>query len=301
LAGGLALTIFLPDFSPTSVKAQRPTTSPVGAPYRLQRFWHRFFFRPFGSTAFSFIPNHCLMRRLLLKPWLLLSLAATLGGTAACSSDGDGVLLFSVEDDKTLGQQVAAKTDSTYRAQGKLLERNGTNARAYQLLDGVVNKVLNSGEVRYRTEFPWDVKIIKDDAVQNAFATPGGHIYVFSGLIKFLDDENQLAGVLGHEIAHADRRHTSKQLGQLKFGRDDENEADRYSVIYLNKTIYACDGAAGFFIKAEAQGQSNVPTFLSTHPNPGSRIQNIQNKANELNCRNRTVSNANFEELKRIL
>ena len=135
--------------------------------------------------------------------------------------------------------------------------------------------------------------------------------------------------MLGHEIAHADRRHTSKQLqqqyglatllslvvgdnpgtlvqiaaslGQLKFGRDDENEADRYSVIYLNKTIYACDGAAGFFIKAEAQGQSNVPTFLSTHPNPGSRIQNIQNKANELNCRNRTVSNANFEELKRIL
>ena len=269
------------------------------------------------------------MRRLLLKPWLLLSLAATLGGTAACSSDGDGVLLFSIEDDKALGQRVAAQTDSTYRAQGKLLERNSSNTRAYQLLDGVVNKVLNSGEVRYRTEFPWDVKIIKDDAVQNAFATPGGHIYVFSGLIKFLDDENQLAGVIGHEIAHADRRHTSKQLqqqygigvllsllvgdnpgqlvqiaaglGQLKFGRDDENEADQYSVIYLNKTTYACDGAAGFFIKAEAQGQNNVPTFLSTHPNPGSRIQKIQDKANELNCRNRTVSSANFEELKRIL
>jgi len=269
------------------------------------------------------------MRRLLLKPWLLLSLAATLGGTAACSSDGDGVLLFSIEDDKALGERVAAQTDSTYRAQRKLLERNGANARAYQLLDGVVNKVLNSGEVKYRTEFPWDVKIIKDDAVQNAFATPGGHIYVFSGLIKFLDDENQLAGVLGHEIAHADRRHTSKQLqqqygigvllsllvgdnpgqlvqiaaglGQLKFSRDDETEADKYSVIYLNKTTYACDGAAGFFIKAEAQGQGNVPTFLSTHPNPGSRVQNIQNKANELNCRNRTVSSANFEELKRIL
>jgi beta-barrel assembly-enhancing protease len=270
------------------------------------------------------------MRQLLLKPWLLLSLAATLGGTAACSSDGDGVVLFSVEDDKALGEQVAAQTDSTYRAKGQLLDRNTRNARAYQLLDGVVNKVLNSGEVRYRSEFPWDVKIIKDDAVQNAFATPGGHIYVFSGLIKFLDNESQLAGILGHEIAHADRRHTSKQLqqqygislllslvsgdnpnqlvqiaaglGQLKFSRNDESEADQYSVIYLNKTEYACDGAAGFFIKAESQSQGgNPPAFLSTHPAPATRIQEIQTKAGELNCRERSVSNAGFEELKRSI
>lgn len=270
------------------------------------------------------------MYRLLRKPWLALSLFATLGGTAACSGSGDGVLLFSIEDDKALGQKVAAQTDSTYRAQGKLLQRNAANARSYQLLDGVVNRVLNSGEVKYRNEFPWDVKIIKDDAVQNAFATPGGHIYVFSGLIKFLDNENQLAGVLGHEIAHADLRHTSKQLqqqygislllsllvgdnpnqlvqiaaglGQLKFSRDDESQADEYSVIYLNKTQYACDGAAGFFIKAEAQSQGgSPPAFLSTHPAPASRIQEIQAKADQLGCRNRTVSNSNFEELKRIL
>jgi predicted Zn-dependent protease len=271
------------------------------------------------------------MLRLLRKPWLLFSLAATLGGTAACSSDGgDGVVLFSVEDDKALGQQVADQTDSTYRAKGQLLERNTRNARAYQLLDGVVNNVLNSGEVRYRSEFPWDVKIIKDDAVQNAFATPGGHIYVFSGLIKFLDNESQLAGILGHEIAHADRRHTSKQLqqqygislllsllsgnnpnqlvqiaaglGQLKFSRDDETEADQYSVIYLNKTQYACDGAAGFFIKAESQSQGgNPPAFLSTHPAPATRIQEIQTKAEQLNCRSRSVSNSNFEELKRSI
>ena len=60
-------------------------------------------------------------------------------------------------------------------------------------------------------------EIIKDDNVQNAFATPGGHIYVFTGLIKFLDNESQLAGVLGHEMAHADRRHTSRQL-QNEYG-----------------------------------------------------------------------------------
>jgi hypothetical protein len=271
-----------------------------------------------------------LMRHLLLKPWLLFSLAATLTGATSCTDENGNPTLFSIEDDKALGMQVAAQTDSTYRAQGKLLERAApANRRAYELLDGVVNRVLNSGELNYRNEFPWDVKIIKDDAVQNAFATPGGHIYVFSGLIKFLEDESQLAGVLGHEIAHADRRHTSRMLqnefglntllslivgdnpgtlvkvaaslGQLGFSRDFEKEADQYSVIYLNKTTYSCDGAAGFFLKAEAQGQANPPVFLSTHPNPGTRIQDIQAKAAELKCQSRAVSSDNFNELKRIL
>ncbi|TGD80401.1 peptidase M48 [Hymenobacter wooponensis] len=269
------------------------------------------------------------MRRYLLKPWLLFGLVLTLGSMSSCSKDGDGVVLFSVEDDKALGQKVAQETDSTYRAKGQLLEKS-SNARAYTLLNQIVTRVLNSGQLQYRNEFPWDVQIIKDDQTQNAFATPGGHIYVYSGLIKFLDSEDQLAGVLGHEIAHADRRHTSRQLqqqygislllsvllgenpgqlaeiatglGQLKFSRDFEREADEYSVVYLNGTnYYACDGAAGFFIKAEAQGQSATPEFLSTHPNPGSRIQDIQTKADQLGCRSRNTSNGSLNELKSLL
>jgi predicted Zn-dependent protease len=94
-----------------------------------------------------------------------------------------------VQDDIALGEQVAAQTDSTYRAQGKLLERNAANARAYALLDPIVNRVLNSGQLQHRNDFVWDVKIIRDPNIQNAFATPGGHIYVFSGLIDFLENE----------------------------------------------------------------------------------------------------------------
>ena len=310
--------------------ATNPPQQPENATARTDyNFWHRFFF-PAENQHFFLLPIRFLMRLFSLKPLLLLSLAATLGGTAACTDENGNPILFSIEDDKALGEQVAAQTDSTYRAKGQLLERsNSANKRAYELLDGVVNKVLNSGELQYRNDFPWDVKIIKDDATQNAFATPGGHIYVYSGLIKFLEDESQLAGVLGHEIAHADRRHTSRQLqqqygietllglvlgenpgqlvqiaaglGQLSFSRDFEREADQYSVIYLNKTTYACDGAAGFFIKSEAQGGANTPEFLSTHPNPGSRVQDIQAKAAELKCQGRSVSNSNFEELKRII
>jgi predicted Zn-dependent protease len=268
------------------------------------------------------------MRRPSLKLLLPLAAVATLT-TAAFTKPNQGFILFSVQQDIDLGAQVARQTDSLYRAKGQLLARS-SNARAYQLLDGVVKRVLDNGNLKYRTQFPWDVQIIKDDATQNAFATPGGHIYVFSGLIKFLDDENQLAGVLGHEIAHADRRHSSQLMqkqygiglltsvvlgnnpnqlvqlasgiGQLKFSRTYEVEADKYSTIYLNGTrYYSCDGAAGFFIKAEKQGGGGTPEFLSTHPNPGSRVTNIQKSAQQLGCTGRTVSNKNFEELKRIL
>jgi predicted Zn-dependent protease len=263
-----------------------------------------------------------------------LTLAATLGAvaclsTAAVTKPLQGFNIFSIDQDIALGKQVAHQTDSLYRAKNQLLDRS-RNARAYQLLDGVVNRVLNSGNVRYREQFTWDVKIIKDDQIQNAFATPGGHIYVFTGLIKFLDNESELAGVLGHEIAHADRRHSTQMLqrqygisllsgvllgnnpnmltqiaaglGQLKFSRTFEQEADRYSVNYLNGTrYYACDGAAGFFVKAEKQGGGRAPEFLSTHPNPGSRVNSIRGAAQQAGCTSRSVSNSNFEELKRIL
>ncbi|GAB3826027.1 M48 family metalloprotease [Hymenobacter jeollabukensis] len=271
-----------------------------------------------------------MFRRIFSRFGLLAALALPLGFAASSCTDKDGnPLLFSLEDDINLGNQVAQQTDSTYRAQGKLLER-GSHARAYQLLDGVVNRVLSSSDLQHRNDFAWDVKIIKEDSTQNAFATPGGHIYVFTGLIKYLDDESQLAGVLAHEIAHADRRHTSRQLqneyginlllsvalgenpgqlaqiaaglGQLKFSRDFETEADQYSVIYLNGPgYYACDGAAGFFIKAQNEGQSSPPEFLSTHPSPANRIQSIQAKADELNCRNRQVSSSGLRELQGLL
>jgi len=248
--------------------------------------------------------------------------------------DNDGVI-FSSEDDIKLGQQVAAKVDSTYRAKGQLLERNNSNAQAYQSLDRIVNRVLNSGDVKYRNEFPWSVKIIKDDNTLNAFATPGGHIYVFTGLIKYLQEEDHFAGVLAHEIAHADKRHSVKQLQRdygiaillsvalgnnpgalqqiaaqltgtlagLKFSRNAETEADEASVSYLAGTKhYACDGAAGFFIKIEQEAkQGTPPEFLSTHPSPENRIQRIQQLAQEKGCPTTSAPDSDLNQLKSAL
>lgn len=266
-----------------------------------------------------------LFKTRLLAFWLIGLMAL-----AGCSKDKEGNrLLFSVEDDIALGNQVAAEVDSTYRAQGKLIDRS-QNPQAYQHLDKIVNNILNSGKVTYRTEFPWKVTLIREDETQNAFATPGGHIYVFTGIIKYLDSLDHFAGVIGHEIAHSDKRHSSKQLQKqygisvllslvlgdnpnmlaqvaanlatLSFSRDDEREADAVSVVYLSGTSYACNGAAGFFQKLISEGQSGgTPEFISTHPNPGNRVEDINKKAQELGCDRTPSPNDDFTLLKRSL
>lgn len=256
-----------------------------------------------------------------------------------CGADKNGDhVLFTIQDDIALGQQVSGQVDSTYRAKGQLLERNSSNPntrKAYAYLDQIVERLLNSGEVSYRDEFAWDVKIIDDPNNLNAFATPGGHIYVFTGLINYLDTEDQLAGVLGHEIAHADQRHTIKQLqkqygisfvlslalgdnagelervtgqivGQLaglKFSRDYERESDEYSVRYLGGTnFYACDGAAGFFQKMQtAEQRGTTPEFLSTHPSPGNRVQQIQAMAQQEGCTTASAGGTNYAQFKELL
>ncbi|MBF9254777.1 M48 family metalloprotease [Pontibacter sp. 172403-2] len=272
------------------------------------------------------------MKNSLAYPIWIIALVCTFLMSSCESNEG---VIFSPQDDIKLGQQVAHEVDSTYQAKGQLLNRTSTNAnvqQAYASLDRIVNRILNSGEIKYRTEFPWTVNIINDDETLNAFATPGGHIYVYTGLIKFLENEDHLAGVLAHEIAHADRRHSVRQLQRdygiaillsvalgndpgtlkqiaaqlggtlagLKFSRDAESEADAYSVRYLGGTnYYACDGAAGFFIQLNQQAQQGTPPeFLSTHPNPDNRIENIQRKAQQEGCKITSAADTDFKELK---
>lgn len=231
----------------------------------------------------------------------------------SCDANGD-FLLFSIQNDKDLGAQMAAEIESN-PTEFPILSRT-TYSDAYAYLDDMVLEILDNADITYRNEFVWEVHIIDQD-VLNAFVTPGGYIYVYKGLIQYLDNADDLAGVLGHEIAHADQRHSSKQLqrqygisvllsmilgeeasqletavGQiagtvagLKFSQGAEAEADEYSVEYLAKTRYACNGAATFFEQLIADGNGSNPLdFLSTHPSPESRVEDINAKATSLSC-----------------
>lgn len=223
---------------------------------------------------------------------------------------GGGINIFSIQDDKDLGAQVKAEIQAN-PAEYPVLDPQ-TNQAAYSYLYGIRDAILNSGQVTYANEFAWEMYIIDNDEVQNAFCTPGGYIYVYTGLIKYLDRKSSLAGVIGHEMAHADKRHSTDQLTKvygiqtllsialgedqglltqvaqelvfLKFSRNNEEEADEFSVKYLCPTKYVSDGAADFFQKIVEQGSATPPQFLSTHPDPGNRVEDIRSTSNGLGC-----------------
>ncbi|MBO6517747.1 MAG: M48 family metalloprotease [Bacteroidia bacterium] len=209
--------------------------------------------------------------------------------------------LFTLQDDIDFGAQVAAEIESD-PATYPILD-SASYPEAYGHLRRITDTLLNSGKVRYRDDFVWQTKIIHDDSILNAFCTPGGYIYVYTGIIKFLDSEDELAGVMGHEIAHADERHSTealtKQYGTdvlfailfgndqgtltqiakgmlgLSYSRANESEADMRSVDYLYPTQYDARGAARFFEKIVDAGGGSGPEFLSTHPNPENRVEAI--------------------------
>jgi predicted Zn-dependent protease len=158
-------------------------------------------------------------------------------------------------------------------------------------------------------------------------------------LIKYLDSEDQFAGVMAHEIAHADRRHSMKQMmkmygvqmlvaigasavaskqgsetgqkaavtiGQLagsliglSFSRDHETDADNQSVNYLCGTEYNSAGAAGFFEKMGNAG--SPPQFLSTHPNPTNRVANINAQAQQKTCKGNEKFVERYQRIKALI
>ncbi|MCU0369998.1 MAG: M48 family metalloprotease [Bacteroidales bacterium] len=241
------------------------------------------------------------MKRIFTSTAGLLMLAMVILGS--CNKDNNGINIFTVEDDKQLGLQMQQEIQGNPAEYPLLLKSQ--YSEAYGHMERIRDSILATGLVKYDTEFEWAVHLIKNDTVLNAFCTPGGYIYFYTGIVKFLDNEAEFAGVMGHEMAHAANRHSTQQmtkayglqvllsvvLGEnpqllaqmaadlaagvtmLAFSRDDEYESDEYSVKYLYETSYDARGVAGFFEKME--GTSPAPEFLSTHPNPGNRVEKI--------------------------
>ncbi|HDP75681.1 MAG TPA: peptidase M48 [Bacteroidales bacterium] len=224
-------------------------------------------------------------------------------GLSGCSDDS--INFFTLEQDIQFGAQLDSAI-LAYPYEYPVLDR-AKYAEAYTHIERVMNAILNSDDLRYTKIFPWQVRIIHDDEVLNAFAAPGGYLYFYTGLIKFLDNEAQLAGVMAHEIAHADRRHSTQMLTRqygfsillsiimgdnpsqleqilsqlalggtmLKYSRDNEYEADKFAVTYLYDTDYHPRELAGFFEKMMSSTHK-IPEFLSTHPLDENRVKNIE-------------------------
>ena len=166
-------------------------------------------------------------------------------------------------------------------------------------------------KLSHRPNLPWQFTVVDHPAI-NAFALPGGYIYITRGILPYLDDEAELAGVLGHEIAHVTARHAAQQytratggalgilalgifvpatqpfgdltsmgmsLAFLKYGRDDENQSDRVGMEYASQGGWDPRGVPGFLgtlAQVNELSERGVPNWLSTHPDPAARVIETQ-------------------------
>jgi len=161
------------------------------------------------------------------------------------------------------------------------------------------------------TPYKFDFHLLADPTTVNAFALPGGQIFITHGLYKRLPNEDALAGVLGHEIGHVLARHAAEQMAtamknasiaqgagvlaggdyganpqfaamvnqllNTKYGREDEYQSDEIGVRLLIEAGYDPEGLIEVMkVLEQASGGQSPPEFLSTHPNPGNRLERLR-------------------------
>jgi Zn-dependent protease with chaperone function len=258
-------------------------------------------------------------RKLLLYPLFLIA-SWTL--FAQLQHFKPGFNLFSKEQDIQLGKEAAAQVEK----QMELVR----NPELQSYIERIGKRLASQPQAG---GFPYTFKVVKDPSI-NAFALPGGPTFVNTGLIAAADNEDQLAGVMAHEISHVALRHGTNQaskanliqlpamlagamtggslLGQLaqvgvglgansvllKFSRSAESQADLNGAQIMASAGYNPIEMARFFEKLEAQGGHAGPQFLSDHPNPGNRMKAIQDEIRYLPQQNYTA--ANNDEFRRM-
>ena len=225
-----------------------------------------------------------------------------------CTKDKK-VNVFTVSDDKKLGEQL----DSEIRANPSeypILDKT-KYPEAYQYVEAMRDDILSSALIFHKADFDWKVTIINKN-ILNAFAAPGGKIYVYTGLLKYVKSSSELAGIIAHEVTHADRRHSTQQMtkvygvqilfsvllgkssstlkemaksmatgaASLAWSREDEYEADSLAVEFLYsikaRKNYQCNALEEFFKRMQASGSTNsTPEWLQTHPLDEKRISRI--------------------------
>lgn len=236
-----------------------------------------------------------------MKLTMMILLATSVGSCSTqagqqVSRTAANVVLPPPEEEQ-LGDQMAAEIEREMQ----IVE--GTEVAEYVDTMGR-NVVRVAGDIPEGIDF--DFHVVKDDETINAFAIPGGHIYVTTGLLKEAENESEVTAVLAHEVAHVTQRHIAERLavqfgvstlasialGQgggtlaqlvtniaangylLKYSRDDEREADRVGMGYLVRAGHSPYGYVTFFEKLADSPQP--PEILSSHPHPEERVTNAR-------------------------
>jgi beta-barrel assembly-enhancing protease len=230
--------------------------------------------------------------------------------------------LISMDQERAMGKQIDAEVRKEY----KVID----DPQAVAYLTQLGTRILKGAPAK-PADFTFHV--VEDEAI-NAFAVPGGQVYVNTGLIQAASTESELAGVLGHEMGHVISRHGTEQLSKvyglniigslalgenpgilaglaaqvggtalmLKYGRDAERESDKLAVKYTYAGGIDPRGIVAFFEKLRKEEKGNAPpkllAWLSTHPLTGDRIRDAKARIAELPRKTVTRDTAAFQAFK---
>ena len=216
---------------------------------------------------------------------------------------------MTADQEIALGLQAAPQMEQQYGGESP-------DARATAAVQQVGQQIVRANGLDQKTKYPFRFHLLADDQTINAFALPGGQVFITQGLLKNLTSEGQLAGVLAHEIGHVVARHSAEQVAQsqltqglsgaaaiasydpdhpgssvaraaaaamiaklvsLRYSRNDELEADDFAVKFTPAAGYSPAAMIQVMQMLDRKaGGGGQPEFLSTHPNPGNRIQELQ-------------------------
>ncbi len=267
------------------------------------------------------------MRQLTRSTVLILLLLPTAFGVSKPTPLKPGFNLFTKSQDVQLGQETAAEIRK------KVTLVNDPTLTAY--VNAVGRRLAETREAK-ASGFHFTFEVVADPAV-NAYALPGGPMFINTGLLKAVDNEAQLAGVMGHEMSHVILRHGTSQaskvdliqtplalagqltdnntmMGQLeqlgiglgansvllKFSRTNESQADLMGSHLMAEAGYNPIQLAKFFVKLNDQGVDAI-AFLSDHPNPGDRSKAIDREAMRLPQQNYGYQTGQFQQMKRVV
>ncbi len=226
-----------------------------------------------------------------------------------CVTTGPGgkksLVLIPTDSEVEIGKEVAKEVEAT--------EKVLNNSTVQNYVNTIGQKIAKKCD---RKDVKYTFKVLDSDEI-NAFACPGGYIYIYSGLMKMMDNEAQLAAVLAHEVGHVVARHSMKRLQAVYgyslvmeialgdkmgktarqivdasaglilqgYGRENEYEADNLGVLYEKKAGYNPNGMVQLFTKfkqMEGKPPNAFEKLLSSHPPASDRIGNANKKIKEV-------------------
>ena len=269
------------------------------------------------------------MYRLTKVSYIVLVVSALSAFAQGPTQLKPGFNLFSKQQDIQLGQETAGQV----RKQMTVIRDPTLTAYV-----NVVGKRLMASQEAKASGFPFTFEVLADPTI-NAFALPGGPMFINTGLLRAVDNEAQLAGVMGHEMSHVILRHGTNQaskanlielpamlagqiaggssgmMGQLtqlgiglgansvllKFSRTAESQADLMGSHLMAEAGYDPVQLAKFFDKLNANGAARAPQFLSDHPNPDNRSKAIEKEATRLPHRTYGYQTGKFQQMKKVV